>query len=150
MIALQGLLGSVGAWALVPIFLVVTLESSAFLGLLFPGEMVALIAGALAAAQAFSPWLAFATVASAAVIGDVAGYALGHYWGQAVLDRWSFADRQYQRHRVRLDMRDSCFDSLQPTTVGRGLEVPRRTSMIGVRKCTLFACTCMATILKRR
>ena len=61
LIALQGFLGSVGAWALVPIFLVVTLESSAFLGLLFPGEMVALIAGALAATQAFSPWLAFAT-----------------------------------------------------------------------------------------
>jgi membrane protein DedA with SNARE-associated domain len=103
MIALQGFLGSVGAWALVPIFLVVTLESSAFLGLLFPGEMVALIAGALAATQAFSPWLAFATVASAAVLGDVAGYALGHYWGQAVLDRWSFACRQYQRHRRRLE-----------------------------------------------
>ena len=103
LIALQGFLGSVGAWALVPIFLVVTLESAAFLGLLFPGEMVALIAGALAAAQAFSPWLAFATVASAAVIGDVAGYALGHYWGQAVLDRWPFACRQYQRHRGRLE-----------------------------------------------
>jgi membrane protein DedA with SNARE-associated domain len=103
MIALQGFLGSVGAWALVPIFLVVTLESSAFLGLLFPGEMVALIAGALAATQAFSPWLAFATVATAAVLGDVAGYALGHYWGQAVLDRWPFACRQYQRHRRRLE-----------------------------------------------
>ena len=103
MIALQGFLGSVGAWALVPIFLVVTLESSAFLGLLFPGEMVALIAGALAATQAFSLWLAFATVASAAVLGDVAGYALGHYWGQAVLDRWPFACRQYERHRSRLE-----------------------------------------------
>src|SRR5690242_14480870 len=103
MIALQGFLGSVGAWALVPIFLVVTLESSAFLGLLFPGEMVALIAGALSATQAFSPWLAFATVATAAVLGDVAGYALGHYWGQAVLDQWPFACRQYQRHRRRLE-----------------------------------------------
>src|SRR5712691_2878458 len=75
--ALQGFLSSAGGWALVPIFLVVTLESSAFLGLLFPGEMVALIAGALAATQTFSPWSAFATVASAAVLGDIAGYALG-------------------------------------------------------------------------
>jgi membrane protein DedA with SNARE-associated domain len=56
--ALQSFLSSAGAWALIPIFLVVTLESSAFLGLLFPGEMVALIAGALAATQAFSPWSA--------------------------------------------------------------------------------------------
>src|SRR5260370_17343201 len=103
MSALQGFIGSVGAWALVQIFLVVTLESAAFLGLVFPGEMVALIAGALAGGQAFSPWSAFATVASAAVLGDLAGYALGHYWGQAVLDRWPFACRQYQRHRGRLE-----------------------------------------------
>jgi membrane-associated protein len=100
--ALQGVLSSAGAWALVPIFLVVTLESS-FLGLLLPGEMVAIIAGALAATQAFSPWSAFATVASAAVLGDVAGYALGRYWGQAVLARWSFARLQYDQHRLRLE-----------------------------------------------
>jgi membrane protein DedA with SNARE-associated domain len=87
---------SAGAWSLVPIFLVVTLESSAFLGLLFPGETVALIAGALAATQAFSLWSAFATVSSAAVLGDIAGYALGRYWGQAVLARWSFARPQYE------------------------------------------------------
>ena len=124
MIALQGFLSSAGAWALVPIFLVVTLESSAFLGLLFPGETVALIAGALAAAQAFSPWLAFATVASAAVLGDVAGYALGHYWGQAVLDRWPFACRQYERHRARLE---SYFESWGTATVliGRFIAVGR-------------------------
>src|SRR5216684_8639102 len=98
---IQHLLSSAGAWALVPIFLVVTLESSAFLGLLFPGEMVGLIAGALTATQTFSPWSAFATVGSAAVLGDIAGYALGRYWGQAVLARWSFARRQYDQHRRR-------------------------------------------------
>src|SRR5260370_10340451 len=101
--ALEGFLGGVGAWGVVPIFLVVTLESSAFLGLLFPGEMVALIAGALAATQAFSPWSAFATVASAAVLGDIAGYALGRYWGQAVLAPWAFARPQYERHPVPLE-----------------------------------------------
>ncbi len=100
---IQRLLGNTGAWALVPIFLVVTLESSAFLGLLFPGEAVALIAGALAATQTFSAWSAFATVASAAILGDIAGYALGRCWGQALLARWSFARRQYDRHRRRLE-----------------------------------------------
>src|SRR5713226_6715427 len=124
MIAIQGFLGSVGAWALVPIFLVVTLESSAFLGLLFPGEMVGLIAGALAATQTFSPWSAFAAVGSAAVIGDIAGYALGRYWGQAVLARWSFARRQYERHRCRLE---SYFELWGTATVliGRFIAVGR-------------------------
>jgi undecaprenyl-diphosphatase len=122
--ALQGFLSSAGAWALVPIFFVVTLESSAFLGLLFPGEMVALIAGALAATHVFSPWSAFATVAIAAVLGDIAGYALGRYWGQAVLARWSFARRQYERHRRRLE---SYFELWGTATVliGRFIAVGR-------------------------
>jgi membrane protein DedA with SNARE-associated domain len=122
--AIQGFLSSAGVWALVPIFLVVTLESSAFLGLLFPGEMVALIAGALAATQAFSPWSAFATVASAAVFGDIAGYALGRYWGQAVLARWSFARRQYDRHRRRLE---SYFEvwGIATVLIGRFIAVGR-------------------------
>ncbi len=121
---LQGFLSSAGAWALVPIFLVVTLESSAFLGLLFPGEMVALIAGALAASQVFSPWSAFATVASAAVLGDVAGYALGRYRGQTVLARWSFARRQYDQHRHRLE---SYFEwwGIATVLIGRFIAVGR-------------------------
>ncbi len=100
---LETSLAHAGIWALVAIFLVIMLESSAFLGLLFPGEMAALIAGALSASGAFSPSLAFASVASAAIAGDIGGYALGRYRGQAVLTRWSFAHRQYERHRQRLE-----------------------------------------------
>ena len=101
--ALGRFLSGAGTWALVPIFLVVMLESSAFLGVLFPGEAVALIAGALAATGAFSPWYAFAAVAGGAVLGDIGGYALGRYWGQVALSRWSFARRQYDRHRSRFE-----------------------------------------------
>jgi len=85
--ALQALLAHAGIWALVAIFFVIMLESSAFLGLLFPGEMAALIAGALSATGAFSPALACASVAGAAIAGDLGGYALGRYRGQAVLTR---------------------------------------------------------------
>jgi len=70
---LEALLAHVGIWALVAIFLVIMLESSAFIGLLFPGEMAALIAGALSATGAFSPSLAFASVAGAAIVGDLGG-----------------------------------------------------------------------------
>ncbi|MHB8383104.1 MAG: VTT domain-containing protein [Candidatus Binataceae bacterium] len=100
---LEGSLAHAGIWALVAIFFVVALESSAFLGLLFPGEVAALIAGALSASGAFSATLAFATVAGAAIAGDMGGYILGRYRGRAVLMRWSFARRAYERHRARIE-----------------------------------------------
>src|SRR6267378_1797840 len=101
--AFQHLLTQAGPWALVVVFIGVALESSAFLGLIFPGETIAVIAGALAAADFFSPWTCFATVAGAAIVGDLTGYTLGRYRGKAVLARWSFARRQYEKHRKRLE-----------------------------------------------
>src|SRR5208337_5118138 len=101
--AIESFLGQSGPWSLVAIFIVVALESSAGLGLIFPGEMMAVIAGAMAAAAFFSPWTAFATVATAATAGDLTGYTIGHTKGQAVLARWSFARRQYEKHRARLE-----------------------------------------------
>jgi membrane protein DedA with SNARE-associated domain len=101
--AVENFLSQSGPWSLVLIFLVVMLESSAFLGLVVPGEMIAVIAGVMAADDFFSPWTAFAVVASAAMIGDLTGYTIGHTRGQAVLARWSFARRQYEKHRARLE-----------------------------------------------
>jgi membrane protein DedA with SNARE-associated domain len=101
--AVENFLGQSGPWSLVAILLVVALESSAGLGLIFPGEMMAVIAGAMAAADFFSPWTAFAVVAGAAMIGDLTGFTIGHTKGQAVLARWSFARRQYDKHRARLE-----------------------------------------------
>jgi hypothetical protein len=40
--AVEDLLGRLGSRALVPIFILVALDSSAFLGLVLPGETVAL------------------------------------------------------------------------------------------------------------
>jgi membrane protein DedA with SNARE-associated domain len=101
--AVEAFLTHAGPWALIVVFAVVALESSAFLGLIFPGETIAVIIGALAADDYFSPWTAFATVAGAAVVGDIIGYTLGRYRGQAVLARWAFARRQYEKHRARLE-----------------------------------------------
>src|SRR6266481_9412654 len=101
--AFQRILTPAGPWALVVVFVAVALESSAFLGLIFPGETIAVIAGALAADDFFSPWTALATVAAAAIAGDLTGYALGRYRGKDVLARWSFARHQYDKHRKRLE-----------------------------------------------
>ena len=100
---LERILAQAGPWALVFVFVGVALESSAFLGLIFPGETIAIVAGALAADDFFSPWTGFATVAGAAIVGDLAGYALGRYRGKAVLARWNFARRQFDKHRERLE-----------------------------------------------
>jgi len=122
--AVENFLGQSGPWSLVAIFLVVALESSAGLGLIFPGEMMAVIAGAMAADEFFSPWSAFAVVASAAIVGDLTGYTIGHTKGAAVLQRWSFARRQFDKHRQRLEY---YFDHFGPLTVfvGRFVAVGR-------------------------
>src|SRR6266478_9573038 len=101
--AFQRILTQAGPWALVVVFIGVALESSAFLGLIFPGETIAVLAGALAADDFFSPWTALTTVAAAAIVGDLTGYTLGRYRGKAVLARWNFARRQYEKHRKRLE-----------------------------------------------
>src|SRR5579863_6811340 len=101
--AVENLLSWSGPWSLIVVFVVIVLESSAGLGLIFPGEMMAVVAGAMAADVFFSPWTAFATVAAAAITGDLTGYTIGHAKGQAVLARWAFARRQYEKHRARLE-----------------------------------------------
>jgi len=101
--AVESFLGQAGSWSLVVVFVVIVLESAAGLGLIFPGEAMAVIAGAMAADNFFSPWTAFAVVALAAMIGDLTGYTIGHAKGKAVLARWAFARRQYEKHRKRIE-----------------------------------------------
>jgi membrane protein DedA with SNARE-associated domain len=101
--AVESFLGQAGPWSLVVVFIVIVLESSAGLGLVFPGETVAVIAGAMAADDFFSPWTAFAVVAIAAMIGDLTGYTIGLTKGRAVLARWPVARRQYEKQRERLE-----------------------------------------------
>ena len=101
--AVESFLGQSGPWSLVVIFVVIALESSVFLGLIFPGETMAVIAGAMAGADFFSPWTVFAAVASAAIVGDLTGFTIGRAKGRAVLARWSLARRQYEKHRERLE-----------------------------------------------
>ena len=122
--AVENFLSQSGPWSLVVIFLVIALESSAFLGLVFPGEMMAVIAGAMASDAFFSPWTAFAVVAGAAMLGDLTGFTIGHTKGQAVLARWSFARRQYEKHRERMEY---YFDHFGAATVfvGRFVAVGR-------------------------
>ncbi|HQR25974.1 MAG TPA: DedA family protein [Nocardioides sp.] len=75
------------AWlALLVVFAVPALESSAFLGFVFPGEL-AVILGGVVASQGHLPLLAVLGAAIAgAVAGDAVGYLVGRRWGRRILD----------------------------------------------------------------
>jgi undecaprenyl-diphosphatase len=76
------------AWlVLVTAFLLPALESSAFVGFVFPGE-AALVVGGVVASQGRVPVLGvIAAGVVGAVLGDAVGYAVGRRWGPAMLAR---------------------------------------------------------------
>lgn len=86
---MSGLLGhllSTPAWVvLLVVFALPALESSAFLGFLFPGETAVLLGG-VAASQHHVPLAAVAAAGVAgAVVGDTTGFLVGRRWGRQVL-----------------------------------------------------------------
>src|SRR5437899_11987260 len=86
------------AYALV--FLLPALESSAFIGFLFPGELAVLLGGVLAYQGRVSlPWVAAAAIAGA-IVGDSVGYAVGARWGE-VLFRTGIVHRLVTPERRR-------------------------------------------------
>ncbi|MEO7351543.1 MAG: glycosyltransferase [Marmoricola sp.] len=68
------------------VFLLPALESSAFIGFIFPGE-IALILGGVVASQGRVPVLAvLAAGIGGAILGDSVGYAVGSRFGRGLLD----------------------------------------------------------------
>jgi membrane-associated protein len=77
---------STPAWlVLLVVFALPALESSAFLGFIFPGETAVLLGG-VAASQGHVP-LAAVVVAGVggAIVGDAVGYVVGRRWGRRIL-----------------------------------------------------------------
>lgn len=75
------------AWVvLLVVFALPALESSAFLGFLFPGETAVLLGG-VAAGQGRLPLAAVvAAGVGGAVLGDAIGFQVGRRWGRRLLD----------------------------------------------------------------
>lgn len=75
------------AWvALLVVFALPALESSAFLGFVFPGEMAVLLGG-VAASQGHVPLAGvLAAGVVGAVAGDAVGYVVGRRWGRRILN----------------------------------------------------------------
>jgi undecaprenyl-diphosphatase len=71
--------------ALALVFLLPALESSAFLGFVFPGEIAVIVGGVLASQGRFPLWAAIAAAVLGAIIGDSVGYEVGKHWGDRLL-----------------------------------------------------------------
>ena len=70
------------------LLLVTFLETSAFLGLVAPGETVIVLCGFYAFRGVLDPWLVGAIATAGAIVGDQVGYLLGRTYGHALIRRF--------------------------------------------------------------
>ena len=100
---------NVGRWGYPFLFVVTFLETSAFLGLVSPGEATVVVCGLLASRGPLDLGWVLALSILGAYGGDTAGYWIGRRFGTRVLERWgrfAFFDRgtqeavrrYYERH----------------------------------------------------
>jgi len=76
------LIEAAGWWSYLVVFAVTAGETSAFIGVLLPGETVILLASAIAGQGDLDPVLLAALVVTGGMTGDSLGYALGHWYGR--------------------------------------------------------------------
>ncbi len=76
-----------GNWGYLVFFLAAFLESSAFLGLIVPGESIVVVAGLLASQGRLDLGYAIAAVSLGAILGDTFGYILGRGLGRGYFER---------------------------------------------------------------
>lgn len=70
------------------LFLLTFLETSAFLGLVAPGETIIVLCGFYAYRGVLDPWLVGAVAVTGAFAGDQAGYLLGRTYGHGLISRF--------------------------------------------------------------
>jgi membrane-associated protein len=69
------------------VFLLPALESSAFLGLVVPGEIAVLLGGVVAHEGRLALWSVVVAAVLGAVVGDQIGYLVGRRYGTPLLER---------------------------------------------------------------
>ncbi len=95
------ILGLPGWAALAIVFAVPLLESSAFVGFVFPGEIAVLLGGVLAFQHRVALPAVLAAAITGAVLGDTIGYWVGHRYGRRLLSgRVGRLVRQEHRERA--------------------------------------------------
>lgn len=100
------LVGRLGQWGYLVIFLGAMLESAAFLGLIIPGESLVLVAGFLAAQGLLDLDVLIVTVAIGAALGDSIGYEMGRWLGRPALVHYG---SRFGLNNARVDQADAFF-----------------------------------------
>jgi membrane-associated protein len=128
---------SAPAWlALLVVFALPALESSAFLGFAFPGETAVILGGVYAAQGDLSVVAVAAAAISGAIAGDAIGYLVGRRWGRWLLDstfgRFVKADH-LDRAELALARRGGWSVFLGRFTVVLRVMIPGLAGMSGMR-----------------
>jgi membrane protein DedA with SNARE-associated domain len=92
-----------GFWTYLIVGLELFLECSAFLGVILPGDSIAVLTGVLAGQNVLCLWGAVMAIVGAVFLGDTSGYLLGRYRGQAVLSWSRRAKRLYDRRHEQVE-----------------------------------------------
>lgn len=131
----SGILGLHGFAALAVVFAMPALESSAFVGFIFPGEITVVLGGVLAFNHRVNLYAVMAAAVAGAIIGDSVGYAVGRRWGNRLLEgplsRFIRADHA-QRAKQYLAKRGGTAVFLGRFTAALRVMVPGLAGMSGV------------------
>ncbi|MDX1623058.1 MAG: DedA family protein [Gemmatimonadota bacterium] len=137
------------------LLLLTFLETSAFLGLVAPGETIIVLCGFYAFRGVLDPWAVGALATAGAIAGDQVGYLLGRTYGHGLVARFGkyvFFDRRrlaateryYERHggkTVFLGRFLSLLRSFGPVVAGISRMAYRQFLVWSVVSCVLWAAT---------
>ncbi len=101
--ALAEFVWRLGHWAYLLIFLAAMLEASAFVGLVIPGDTVAILAGVLVSARVLDMPETLTVAFAGAAVGDSIGYELGRHLGRPWLLRHGHRFGFHRRVLARLE-----------------------------------------------
>ena len=97
------MIGLLGHWGYLIIFVAAFLESSAFMGLLMPGESVVVLSGFLASQGYLEIGDVLWVISLGAVLGDSVGYSLGKAIGRGYFKRHKRLLFLKEKHFQRAD-----------------------------------------------
>jgi membrane protein DedA with SNARE-associated domain len=100
---LINVVGHLGQWGYLVIFIVVVLECQALLGLVMPGESLVLLGGFFAEQGLLDPGALIFVISIAAILGDSISYELGRHLGQGWLLKHGARFGLRQEHMDRVD-----------------------------------------------
>lgn len=82
---LDTIVGSYGGWTYLILFIIVFCETGLVVTPILPGDSLLFAAGAIAPRTGLNPVILFLLLAAAAILGDAANYAIGHFLGPKAL-----------------------------------------------------------------